>query len=161
MANDDEVGLFVGGAWRLIVNKSGTVFAQKFQQFSDRRLKTAIRPVQNSLANLRAVEGYNYQWKNPKDDQNLQTGVIAQELEETFPELVTTNKDGLKSVNYIGLIPHLIEAVKELDKKTEEITALKKELASVQEMNKKLSALEASVKELLAGQAASSTQTGK
>lgn len=130
-------------------------------KFSDRRLKTAIRPVQNSLENLRAIRGYNYHWKNPKDDQDLQTGVIAQELEEKFPELVTTNKDGFKAVNYIGLIPHLIEAVKELDKKTEEISALKKELASVQEMNKKLSALEASVNELLAGQVGTSTQTGK
>lgn len=151
MVNDDEVGLFVGSAWRLVVNKSGTVYAQKFQQFSDRRLKTNIKPVQNSMANLRAIRGYNYHWKNPKDDQGLQTGVIAQELEEKFPELVTTNKDGYKSVNYIGLIPHLIEAVKELDKRTDEITRLKKELAEVREINKRMTTLEAELKSLLTG----------
>lgn len=151
MVNDDEVGLFVGSAWRLVVNKSGTVYAQKFQQFSDRRLKTNIKPVQNSMANLRAIQGYNYHWKSPKDDQGLQTGVIAQELEEKFPELVTTNKDGYKSVNYIGLIPHLIEAVKELDKRTDEITRLKKELAEVREINKRMTTLEAELKSLLTG----------
>ncbi|SEJ12386.1 Head domain of trimeric autotransporter adhesin [Dyadobacter sp. SG02] len=149
MVNDDEVGLYVGDAWRLIVNKNGTVFAQKFQSFSDRRLKTAISPVKNSLAKLRAVQGYNYQWKNPKDDQDLQTGVVAQELEEKFPELVSTGKDGYKAVNYIGLIPHLIEAVKELDKRTEEIAGLKKELAEMKEINKRMTALEAGLKSLL------------
>jgi Chaperone of endosialidase len=42
-----------------------------------------------------------------------QMGVIAQEVEKVFPELVTTNGDGYKRVNYIGLIPVLIESIKE------------------------------------------------
>jgi hypothetical protein len=42
-------------------------------------------------------------------------GVIAQEVEAVFPELVTTDQQGLKRVNYLGLIAPLIEAVKELD----------------------------------------------
>lgn len=161
MKTDDEVGLYVGNAWRLIVHKGGTVYAQSFSNFSDKRLKTDIRPVQKSIARLSKIQGYNYFWKDIKGSKDLQTGVIAQEIEDFFPELVSTGKDGFKAVNYIGLIPHLIEAVKELDKKTEEITALKKELASVQEMNKKLSALEASVKQIMAGQAGTSTQTSK
>ncbi|MGX5853160.1 tail fiber domain-containing protein [Dyadobacter jiangsuensis] len=161
MKSDDEVGFFIANSWRLIVHKGGTVYAQSYQNFSDKRLKTAIQPVQNSLVNLRKIQGYNYFWKDPKASRDLQTGVVAQELEKYFPELVSTGKDGYKAVNYIGLIPHLIEAVKDLDKKTEEIAALKKELASIQELNKKLSALEASVKELLAGQATTSTQTTK
>ena len=40
--------------------------------------------------------------------------MIAQEVQKIFPELVNTDEKGFLSVNYIGLIPHLIEAVKEL-----------------------------------------------
>ena len=53
----------------------------------------------------------------------MQTGLLAQEVELYFPELVKTNPDGEKSVNYIGIIPHLIEAIKELK---QEIELLKK-----------------------------------
>lgn len=161
MINDNEVGFFIGNAWRFVVNKSGTVYANEFFTTSDRNLKSDVKRIENSLLDLKKLYGYNYYWKDKKSDRGLQTGLIAQEVEVYFPNLVSTKEDGFKAVNYIGLIPHLIEAVKELDKKTEEISALKKELASVQEMNKKISALEASVKELLAGQAPTSTQTSK
>ncbi len=161
LVNDDEMGFYLGGAWRLVATKSGNVYAQQFINSSDKALKRDIFPLGTSLSKLYSVNGYHYYWKTDKTNDNLQTGVIAQEVEKNFPELVSIGKDGYKAVNYIGLIPHLIEAVKELDKKTDEIAALKKELASVQEMNKKLSALEASVKELLSGQAATSTRTSK
>lgn len=46
--------------------------------------------------------------------QSLQTGLIAQEVEVLFPELVKTDDKGFKSLNYSGLIPHLIESVKQL-----------------------------------------------
>jgi len=58
----------------------------------------------------------------------LQTGLIAQEVEKLFPELVNTDDKGYKSMNYNGLIPHLIEAVKELKGQTAEIAELRKEL---------------------------------
>ena len=41
--------------------------------------------------------------------------MIAQEVEKVFPELVTTDEQGRKQVEYSGLIAPLIEAVKELD----------------------------------------------
>ncbi|MCE7060089.1 hypothetical protein LZG94_08325, partial [Dyadobacter sp. CY343] len=70
--------------------------------------------------------------------QELQTGLIAQEVEQYFPELVTTDDKGFKAVNYIGLIPHLIESVKligVLEKKLETITAredqMQKEVANI------------------------------
>lgn len=61
--------------------------------------------------------------------QDKQIGVIAQDVEKVFPELVITDGDGMKSVNYIGLIPVLIEAIKEqqiqIDKQSKEIEILK------------------------------------
>lgn len=161
MKTDDEVGFYVNNNWRFWVNSSNAYVNGALVNTSDRRLKKEIALIGESLSSISKLKGYHYHWKDENRGKELQTGLIAQEVEKIFPELVTTNQEGYKAVNYIGLIPHLIEAVKELDKKTEEISALKKELASVQEMNKKLSALEASVKELLAGQKATSTQTSK
>ena len=67
-----------------------------------------------------------------KDDEDGKTefGIMAQEIEEIFPELVRTADDemGTKSVNYVGLIAPMIEATKEL---SAENAALKAELASI------------------------------
>ncbi len=106
----------------------------KIKQSSDRRLKTNIVPLSSSLAKLSDLSGYNYLWKDKAKDQTLQTGVIAQEVEALFPELVSTDKDGMKSVNYVGLIPHLIEAVKELNRKDEAVTRLEKEMEEMKKM---------------------------
>ena len=43
-------------------------------------------------------------------------GLIAQEVEELYPELVSTGHDGMKSMNYIELIPLLLDQIKELKK---------------------------------------------
>lgn len=161
MKTDDEIGFYVNNGWRFWVNGSNAYVNGNVVSLSDGRLKKMKIRLRSSLPLLTSLNGYNYYWTDPNQSTALQTGLIAQEVEEKFPELVVTDKDGFKAVNYTGFIPHLIEAVKELDKKTEEIAALKKELASVQEMNKKLSALEASVKELLAGKTATSTPTSK
>lgn len=164
--NGNSAGFFFPGVgWSVWFGAGGNghfaqeVYAQEFIENSDRNLKTNLKGLNNSLNYLHSISGYTYNWK--KGDTRKHVGVIAQEVEKNFPELVYTKGDGFKAVRYTGLIPHLIEAVKELDKKTEEITALKKELASMQELNKKLSALEANVKMLLAGQAETTSQTGK
>jgi hypothetical protein len=81
---------------------------------SDRTLKRDIVRLNGSLNKIIAIRGYNYYWKATPESDDLQTGVIAQELREIFPELVLEDDDGLLSVNYIGLTPHLVEAVKEL-----------------------------------------------
>lgn len=94
-------------------------------QNSDIRLKKDIAPLQNSLTRLLALKGYTYYWKNAAACPQLQTGVLAQEVEKVFPELVHTDTNEEKSVNYIGLIPHLLEAVKTLQQQVEE---LKKQL---------------------------------
>ena len=52
---------------------------------------------------------------------NKQIGLIAQDVEKIFPELVTTDNNGYKSVNYTGLIPVMIESIKTLQKEIEEL----------------------------------------
>jgi hypothetical protein len=82
-------------------------------QLSDIRFKKDITPLQNSLLKITQLNGYTYHWKEDNADPALQTGVAAQEVQQLFPELVKENKEGVLSVNYSGLIPILIESVKE------------------------------------------------
>lgn len=85
---------------------------------SDRRLKDNIRPLDehgSMLDKLASVDTYSFTMKDDKAGR-AEFGVMAQELEGIFPELVRTAQDemGTKSVNYVGLIAPMIEATKEL-----------------------------------------------
>ncbi|KQS26841.1 hypothetical protein ASG33_20060 [Dyadobacter sp. Leaf189] len=140
MKNNDEVGFYIGNAWRFWVDNIGNAMvASGVLQSSDQRLKRNFQVLTSSLANISNLKGYHYFWKDEHLDQGLQTGVIAQEVEKIFPELVKTDASGLKSVNYTGLIPHLIEAVKELNAKNQEL----------EQALSRLNTLEASVNQLL------------
>jgi len=59
-----------------------------------------------------------FQWKESGESA---IGVIAQEVEEVFPEVVHVNEDGLKTVSYGNLVAVLIEAVKELRQEVKEL----------------------------------------
>lgn len=91
-------------------------------QNSDARLKTNITSITRSMEAIQQLNGYHYQWKDAQRDQQMQTGLLAQEVEKVMPELVKQDPLGTKSVNYSGLVPYLLEAVKELK---QEIEALK------------------------------------
>ncbi|MEA5458619.1 tail fiber domain-containing protein [Arcicella sp. LKC2W] len=80
---------------------------------SDIRLKKEFKNLSNSLQSIEKLKGYHYYLRNEKNT-NLQTGFIAQEIQKVFPELVSTGSDGYLSVDYIGLVPHLVESVKSL-----------------------------------------------
>jgi hypothetical protein len=69
------------------------------------------------MALVRQLRGVSFDWREdgPYGQEGADLGVIAQEVEQVFPELVKTDDRGYKQVNYIGLIAPLIEAVKELD----------------------------------------------
>lgn len=83
---------------------------------SDRRLKENIQPLSNSLEKLLQLQGVEYDYidKNKFGDKH-QIGVIAQDIEKVFPEVVVTdNKTTLKSVAYDHLVAPIIESIKAL-----------------------------------------------
>lgn len=86
-------------------------------QNSDITLKTNILPLTNVLSAVLSLNGYHYQWKDKHRDQSLQIGLLAQEVQQYFPELVKANDQGVLGVNYSGLVPVVIEAMKEQEKK--------------------------------------------
>jgi len=90
---------------------------------SDIKLKKNVATIDAAITNLKDIRGVTYYWRDTNRPQKQQMGVIAQEIEKIFPQLVITGHDGYKMVNYQGLIPVLIEAIKEQQKIIEELTA--------------------------------------
>lgn len=85
---------------------------------SDERLKENIKPLVGSLEKLKLFEGVKYQWKDKIGGTDLyKLGFIAQQIEEIEPLLVFTNHNSeelYKGIHIDGIIPMLVEAVKEL-----------------------------------------------
>jgi len=89
---------------------------------SDRRLKDNITPIENPLEKMDKIGGYTFDWNEKQDAyKGHDVGVIAQEIEEILPELVTTRGTGYKAVKYEKIVPLLIESIKELQKKVQKI----------------------------------------
>lgn len=104
-----------GGSDKMLLYGTGDLLILgTLTQNSDLTLKTNVSPIVGALENIVSLNGYNYYWKDSFRSKELQTGVIAQEVMQVFPELVQADKDGLLSVNYSGLIPYLVESIKEL-----------------------------------------------
>ena len=99
---------------------------------SDLRLKKDITELSDVLSTLMKLEAYRYRYNGIKatDTLAVHMGVIAQELQEVYPELVKTGTDGYLSVNYLEMIPLLLEGIKEL---AAENTALKAENANLEQ----------------------------
>jgi hypothetical protein len=115
MLSNTQTGIFIGGNWRFWVNNAGNAtLTGTLTQSSDQRLKKDFSILNNSLSSIYNLNGYHYKWIEESRSRDLQTGLIAQEVQKIFPELVQTDEKGFLSVNYIGLVPHLIEALKEL-----------------------------------------------
>ncbi len=85
---------------------------------SDERLKKNIQPITGVLGKVLALQPVTYQWRSGEFPQfrfgdQTNTGLIAQQVEQTLPELVAQNVNGYKAVNYSALPMFLLEALKE------------------------------------------------
>ena len=94
---------------------------------SDRRTKENIETIDNGLEVVSSLRGVRY---NKIGEEDRKVGVIAQEVEEVLPEVVKTDYEGMKSVDYGKMVGVLIEAIKEQQSQIEllkvEIEELKK-----------------------------------
>lgn len=138
---------------KLFVN--GSVRANAYYYNSDARYKANIAVLTSPLEKLLSLHGYSYYNKlSEKND----VGVIAQEVEKVFPELVQTDTQGYKTVAYANLVAPLIEAVKELAGKVDVLTVsvnnlfdkyisqqlqIKTQQSQIDALNARLQALEA------------------
>lgn len=86
---------------------------------SDRRLKTAIHPLSNSLDKIRALNPVSFVMKDDAQKRK-ELGFIAQDVEAVFPELVVDNGD-FKSLNYTGMIAPFVGASQEQQAQLDEL----------------------------------------
>jgi len=115
------------GAWtsayisttKLYFNPStGTLNSTNFNSLSDASLKQNIRDIESPIQTINSITGVEFEWK---DTNRKSAGVIAQRLEEVLPHLVEESTEGIKSVNYSGLVAYLIEAIKQQEKRLIEL----------------------------------------
>lgn len=110
------------------------VLAGTLTQSSDARLKKNIAPIESALTSLMKINGYRYQWQNQYRSQEKQIGVLAQEVQKVFPELVDTDEQGMLSVNYSGLVPVMISAIKQQQQQIQNLESVIEKLE--QRLNK-------------------------
>jgi hypothetical protein len=92
---------------------------------SDARLKKNIYPVTNALDKLLQLKGVQYEWNDQQTGyprpQGIQMGFTAQNVQEVFPEKVSTDAQGFLQTAYGTYDPLIVEAIRELTKKVEEL----------------------------------------
>ena len=109
----------------LVVNADGSaVFSGDITVNSDMRLKANIISLGSTLAKLLQIDGKSYVMKTDESKQKI--GLLAQDVQAVYPELVkqANNEEGTLSVNYQGLIPVLINAIKEQQAEIDELKRL-------------------------------------
>ncbi|MCS6819786.1 MAG: tail fiber domain-containing protein, partial [Chitinophagales bacterium] len=124
-----------------VYSTNGFTTSTGFLACSDERFKKDFRQLCNVLEQISLVNGYYYKWRTDEfpekqfNDKN-QIGFKAQEIEKIFPEVVTTDEQGYKSVDYGKLTPVLLEAIKQLhhiiETQNEEISKLKASAGEVE-----------------------------
>ena len=120
LENNNTLGIFGGNVG---IGKSnplekfdvdGSARAYRFKEYSDERLKENVETIENSLELITKLRGVQFEWIDQSKGEGEHFGVIAQEVEQVFPEVVHTDSEGFKSVEYSKLVVPLIEAVKAL-----------------------------------------------
>jgi len=133
-------------------NVNGNLTATNHWNTSDGRFKKNVKNIDNALDKINALNGKSYQFKEKVGDYDFtavkgqdQLGFIAAELKEVLPELVMEDDKGYQSVNYTGVIPVLVEAIKEqqdvIDEQETTITKLNETTKSLEQRLERLEAL--------------------
>jgi hypothetical protein len=102
------------------VKGNGDVWSKTNYYYSDYNLKENIDSLENSLNKIKQLKGVKYNFKASfvgNAPSVTELGLLAQDVEQILPEVVSTNDNGIKGIAYQNLIPVLIEAIKELDAK--------------------------------------------
>jgi autotransporter adhesin len=123
--NTGNVGIGVDNPTQKL-HVAGNILATGTITPSDRRYKEDIQLIADPLQKLQQINGVTYHYK-PNEfpgigfDSTPQVGVIAQEVETVLPQVVVTDANGYKAVDYSKIVPLLIESIKEQQRQIEEL----------------------------------------
>jgi hypothetical protein len=115
-------GFFTGD-----VNIIGSCYQNYVWQFSDKRLKKNIEHLTEIRSKIQKLGGYRYsyrveEFRERRFDEKSHLGLLAQEVKEVFPELVREDAKGFYAVDYQGMIPVLLEAIKDLQNQVDKLS---------------------------------------
>ena len=136
-----------------MLHVAGSIGGNGQYHASDGRYKQRIKIIRGALASVTRLHGRTFTWRraaymNKNFSAGRQLGVIAQEVEAVVPEVVHTDRQGYKSVDYTKLTPLLIEAIKEQQK---EIAHLRRELKSYSSLRREIREIKGVVARLARG----------
>jgi hypothetical protein len=93
---------------------SGDIYATaNLIAYSDQSVKDNVVTIENAIEKVVKMRGVTFTRNDHEDKERIHAGVIAQEMEKAFPEVVFENQDGTKAVAYANIVSVLIEAIKE------------------------------------------------
>jgi hypothetical protein len=132
LANSNQPG---GWDEKFVVDAAGnlTTYGNAFKPgggswstLSDARTKKSIAPIGNTLAQLLKLRGVTFEYANPaavRERPGVHIGMVAQDVEQVFPSWVDAGSDGYKRLTFRGFEAVAVEAVRELDAKSNEAAA--------------------------------------
>lgn len=139
---------------------NGGIYCIGLTNASDVRYKTHIAPLPHALDTLLNLRGVSFDWKpttGMEFPDGRQIGFIAQEVEKILPELVSTDKNGYKSVAYANVVPVLVEAMKAQQAQINRLSNAEKRATDAEkrnaELESRLSRLEKWVEEMATAKA--------
>jgi hypothetical protein len=113
------------GAWNIVdayITRGGSAwFRYDVTAYSDSRVKTNVKVVDNAIEKIQAIRGVTFNRTDKTDTDKRYAGVIAQEVLPILPEVVTQDTEGMYSVSYGNMAALFIEAIKEQQKQIEEL----------------------------------------
>ncbi|KAH7484781.1 hypothetical protein KRP22_005946 [Phytophthora ramorum] len=121
---------------------AGTSHALLHDNTSDRRLKTAVQDLKAAQETIRRLRPVTFEWRRDEfPSRNFPAGVfpgfLADDVEEILPDLVQQDGEGWKSLNYVGLVPHLVSAMQEMQ---EQLAASELQMTRMQQQIDELQA---------------------
>lgn len=137
-SSDTNTGIYFSAADTVNITTGGTLAATfaangnftavgEVTAFSDTRLKDNVEVIADPLIKILSIRGVTFTRTDQADLGRKHMGVIAQEVEQYFPEVVHTTEDGTKTVNYGAMAGAFIEAFKAQQSQIDELrTAIEK-----------------------------------
>ena len=110
------VSLYHDNAAKVATTATGISVTGDVVSSSDISLKENVRSIENALDIVKQLDGVRFNWK---EDGRESIGFTAQQIEPILPEVINTDENGSKSVNYSVIVSVLVEAIKELSDKIE------------------------------------------
>ncbi len=126
-SNGNTYAVNFNNEWTFWVDAAGTVHYNEIYTLSDETLKTEIESLQNTKELIQSLRPVQFRYKEgvfgSSKVSDKKFGLIAQEVQKVLPEIVKSRGDTLLEINYVGLIPLLLDAVKNQQVEIDELKA--------------------------------------